>query len=56
MAKIHALFMDRVEWLGQQPWMDHAHSRDVAIKLQSLWKAILVDAAKEFPEFWTTEV
>ena len=56
MAKIHALFMDKVDRLSQQSWMDHSHSCDVAIKIHPLWKAMLVNAAKKFPEFWTTPV
>jgi len=56
MAKIHALFMDKVEWLSQQSWMDHTHSCDVAIKLRPLWKAMLGNAAREFPEYWTSQV
>jgi len=56
MAKIHALYMDKVNALSQQLWMDHSHSCDEAIKIRPLWKAMLANAAKKFPEFWTTPV
>ncbi|XP_065886688.1 uncharacterized protein [Dysidea avara] len=56
MAKIHSLFMDKVEWLSQQSWMDHSHSHDVAIRFCPLWKGTLAKAASKFPEFWTSKV
>ena len=56
MAKFHALFMDKLEWLRDQPWMDHAHSHKVAVKLRPLWKSMLANAASEFPMIWTSKV
>jgi len=56
MAKFHALFMTKVEWLRKQPWMDQAHCQKVSQGLRPLWKAMLVNAAREFPEFWTSQV
>jgi len=48
--------MNKVDKLSQQSWMDHSHCCDVAIKMRPLWKAMLANATKEFPEFWTTPV
>ena len=56
MAKFHALFMDKLAWLRDQPWMDHAHSHGVAMKLRPLWKAMLANVSKEFPMIWTSKV
>ena len=56
MAKLHALFMGKLAWLKDQPWLDHAHSRGVAIKLRPLWKAMLANATREFPMIWTNKV
>ena len=56
MAKIHALFMDKVEWLSQQPWIDNAHFHDIAIKFYPLWKGVLPNSGKEIPEYWTSDV
>ena len=56
MAKFHAHFMTKLEWLRKQPWMDHTHSRVTSQKLCPLWKAMLANAAREFPEFWISQM
>ena len=53
-AKIHAEFLGRLDWLKAQLWLE-GFSTERMVKLRTVWKELLKHAHAEFPEMWSQE-
>lgn len=53
-ARLHAVFLGRTEWLRAQPWLERC-SAEKMVRLAPLWRELLKHAHTEFPEMWGRE-
>lgn len=54
LAKLHASFLGRKDWLQAQSWLE-GFSTERMVKLAPLWTELLKHAHTEFPEVWSKE-
>ena len=54
LAKIHSLYLGKMNWLNAQPWLEQRKT-DKIVAMVELWSELLQHCSVEFPEFWTNE-
>ena len=54
LAKIHAQYLGKTEWLSSRPWLETKEGGRI-VGMEPLWWAMLDHASTEFPEMWTEE-